>query len=66
MGNALLYLGGAACIVTAVVLALGIRGFGSGKMTPRMQNRMMRYRIIGQFFAVILMALAVWVLKGGE
>ncbi len=64
MGDALLYLGGAACIVTAIVLAIGIRGFGTGKMTPARQNQMMRYRIIGQFVAVILMVLAVWILKG--
>ncbi|MEO1491078.1 MAG: twin transmembrane helix small protein [Pseudomonadota bacterium] len=64
MGTALLYLGGAACIVTVVVLAMGIRGFGTGKMTPERQNRMMRYRIGAQFVAVILMVLAVWLIQG--
>ena len=63
MGQILLYVGVAACFVTLAVLAFGIRGFGTSKMTPQKQNRLMRWRIGMQFLAVILIALAVWLTK---
>lgn len=64
MGNVLYYLAIAACVATAAVLVLGIRGFGTGAVSPRGQNRLMRLRIAAQFLAVILIMLAVLVLKG--
>ena len=63
MGQILLYVGVAACFVTLAVLAFGIRGFGTSKMTPQRQNVLMRWRIAMQFIAVILIALAVWLTK---
>lgn len=54
-----------ACLVTAGVLLVGIGGFGTGKMTPRGQNRIMRLRIFAQLIAVILILVAIWA-TGGE
>lgn len=53
----------AACLGVAGILAFGIGGFGSGKMSPRRQNKMMQYRIIGQAVAVALMLLAVTMIQ---
>ena len=64
MSNVLMFLGIAACGITAGVLLTGIRGFGTSKMTPQAQNKLMRLRIIAQFAAVMLLAFAVWVAKG--
>ena len=52
-----------ACLCVAGVLAFGIGGFGTGKMTPQTQNKMMRYRIIGQAIAVVLILLTVLALR---
>lgn len=65
MGDILYYLAIAACVATAAVLLLGIRGFGTGTVSPRGQNRLMRLRIIAQFVAVILILLTVLVTRGG-
>jgi hypothetical protein len=65
MGDWLFYLGGAACLATVSVLAFGIGGFGTGRMTSRGQNKLMRLRIIAQATAVVLLVLAVLVAKGG-
>ena len=64
MGEIFYYLAIGACGLTAIVLLLGIRGFGTGKVTPRGQNKLMRWRIIAQFVAVILIMLTVTFLKG--
>ena len=53
MGDWIFYLGIAAAFVT-----LGIGGFGTGKMSPQRQNRMMVYRIVGQATAVVLLFIA--------
>ena len=58
MGDWIFYAGIAAAFVTLGVLAFGIGGFGTGKMTPKTQNRMMVYRIVGQATAVILLFIA--------
>ena len=63
MSNVLMFMGIAACGITLGVLVTGIRGFGTSKMTPQKQNRLMRWRIGMQFLAVILIALAVWLTK---
>ena len=63
MKEVLIYLAGAGCLVTLAVLAVGIGGFGTGKMTPRGQNRLMRMRIIAQFVSIILILAAVWALR---
>lgn len=65
MSGILFYLAGAACLVTLGVLMVGIGGFGSGKASPRFSNRMMRYRIIAQAVAVVLLLAMVWFAKQG-
>lgn len=66
MGSFLTVLTGIACVVVLGVLAYGIGGFGTGKITPQMQNKVMRWRIAAQFVAVILVLVTVTVLRGGE
>ena len=61
-----MYVALAACLVVAGILAFGIGGFGTGKMSPKTQNKMMQYRIIGQAVAVALMVLAVLALRSGN
>jgi hypothetical protein len=58
MGDILFYVGIAACLVTLGILIYGIRGFGTGTMTPSNQNKMMRWRIIAQFAAVMILLVA--------
>lgn len=48
------------CVVTAAVLALGILGFGTGRASGSTSNKLMRFRIIFQFVAIIFILLAVW------
>ncbi|MEM9784275.1 MAG: twin transmembrane helix small protein [Pseudomonadota bacterium] len=45
----------AACLAVLVILAIGIGGFGSGKASPSFSNKMMRYRIVAQTVAVVLL-----------
>lgn len=48
------------------ILLLGLGSFGKGgAFNHKHANRLMRYRVIGQFVAVILVVLAVWV-NGGR
>ena len=60
MSNVFFFLAGAACLVTLGVLAFGIGGFGTGKITPQGQNKLMRWRIIAQFVAIILIMLTIF------
>ncbi len=49
------------------VLLLGIGSFGKGgDFNRKHSNRLMRYRVIGQFVAVVLVVIAVWVQRGGN
>jgi hypothetical protein len=66
MGDWLFYLAIAACIATFGVLAFGIGGFGSGRVSPRGQNRLMRLRILAQATAVVLLIIAVLLARGGS
>ena len=63
MGTFFFYLAVAACVATAGVLLVGVTGFGTGKITPQTQNRLMRWRIIAQFVAVVLILLTVLALR---
>jgi hypoxia induced protein len=69
MSGIFFYLAMAAILVTAAVLAVGIGGFGSkhreGPDGARFSNRLMRYRIIAQFVAVVLLMLMVWAAQSG-
>jgi len=70
MSGILFYLAMAAILATAAVLAVGIGGFGSkhreGVKGARFSNRLMRYRILAQFVAIILLMLMVWAVKSGN
>jgi len=70
MSGVLFYLAAAAILITAGVLAIGVGGFGSkgreGVEGARFSNRLMRYRIIAQFVAIILIMLAVWAFRSGN
>lgn len=58
MGDWIFYLGIVAAFITLGVLAYGITGFGTGKMTAKRQNLMMRLRIGVQAMAVLLLFIA--------
>jgi hypothetical protein len=70
MSGILFYLAAAAILVTAAVLAVGVGGFGSkgreGIEGARFSNRLMRYRIIAQLVAIILIMLTVWAIRSGN
>jgi|GEM_PF-156472 len=70
MSGFLFYLAAAAILITMAVLAFGVVGFGSkgreGVEGARFSNRLMRYRIIAQFVAIILIMLTVWAIRGGS
>ncbi|MEQ8255173.1 MAG: twin transmembrane helix small protein [Roseovarius confluentis] len=58
-----------ACGVVAVVLILGISNFGKeGIENAKRSNKFMRWRIIAQFVAVVLILLFVYIRRqmGGE
>jgi len=50
-----------AVVVVVIVLMLGLGGFaGGGAFNKRNSNKLMRYRIIAQFVAVLLILAYVW------
>lgn len=50
-----------AVVAVLVVLLLGLGGFaGGGAFNKRNSNKLMRYRIIAQFIAVLLIVAYVW------
>jgi hypothetical protein len=54
-----------AVVAVAVILLIGLGGFASGgEFNKRNSNKLMRYRIIAQFIAVLLILGFVW-LRGG-
>ena len=57
MNDTIFYMGVIACFVTVIILAVGIGGFvKGGEFNRKHSNRMMRWRIIAQATAVILIA----------
>ena len=70
MSGILFYLAALACLVVLGVLALGVGTFGSrwreGKQGARFSNKLMRYRIIAQFVAIILVMLTVLAMQAGQ
>jgi hypothetical protein len=70
MSGFLFYFAALACLVTLGVLAYGIGGFGSkgrdGIEGARFSNKLMRWRIVAQAVAVVLILLTVWAIKGGK
>ncbi len=51
----------------AIILMIGIGGFGrGGEFNRKYSNKLMRMRIFAQFVAVVLILLFVWLARGGE
>ncbi|MFK7836096.1 MAG: twin transmembrane helix small protein [Sulfitobacter sp.] len=54
-----------AVVAVLVILMIGLGGFaGGGAFNKKNSNKLMRYRIIAQFIAVLLIVGFVW-LRGG-
>ena len=55
-----------AILLVLGILMVGIGGFAKGgEFNRKHANRIMRYRIYAQFFAVVLILLFVWIKRGG-
>lgn len=55
-----------ACLIVLGILLWGVSSFGrGGEYNSKNANKIMRYRIIAQFVAVILILLFVWLRRGG-
>lgn len=53
-----------AVVAVVIILMLGLGGFaGGGEFNKRNSNKLMRYRIIAQFIAVLLIVGYVWLKK---
>jgi hypothetical protein len=69
MSALLFYMAAGACLATFGVLTFGIAGFGArhreGLKGARLSNRLMRWRIIAQFTAVVLIMLTVVAIRNG-
>lgn len=69
MSGILFYLAALACLVTLGVLAIGVGTFGSrwreGRQGARFSNKLMRYRIIAQFVAIVLVMLTILAIQAG-
>lgn len=66
MSGFLFFVAVAACLAVLAVLAAGIGGFGSGKGGPRFSQKMMRWRVIAQAVALILVLLTIWAAQTGN
>lgn len=70
MSGFLFYLAAGACVLVLVVLALGVGGFGSrrreGREGARFSNKLMRWRIIAQFVAIVLVMLTILAIQAGH
>jgi hypothetical protein len=64
--NTLFILAVIACLAVVVVLMFGLGGFaGGGEFNRKYSNKLMRYRLLAQFVAVVLIVLFVYVSKQG-
>lgn len=55
-----------AVLIVAVILLIGIGGFGQGgEFNRKYANKIMRLRIVAQLVAVILILLYVWIRRQG-
>ena len=66
MSGILFYIAAIACVATLAVLMAGVIGFGSGKASPQFSNKMMRWRIVAQFLAVVFLLLMVAAAQSGS
>ncbi len=56
-----------AMATVAIILMIGIGGFGrGGEFNRKYANKLMRLRILAQFVAVVLILLFVLIMPGGE
>ncbi len=56
-----------AVVAVVIILMLGMGGFaGGGAFNKKHSNRLMRYRIIAQFIAVLLIVGFVWLRGNGN
>lgn len=54
-----------AIAAVVIVLMLGLGGFaGGGAFNKKNGNKLMRYRLLAQFIAVILIVIYVWFIRG--
>ena len=52
-------------LVVFVTLALGLFTlFKGGETSAKWSNRLMRYRVLAQFVAIIVLMLTLWISKG--
>jgi hypothetical protein len=67
MSGLLFYAAALACLVTLGILVVGIIRFGTrrsqGVQGAQVSNRLMRWRIIAQFVAIILVVLTVLAIR---
>ncbi|REC58012.1 twin transmembrane helix small protein [Rhodosalinus sediminis] len=62
----LFYVMAIAMLIVVGILLTGIGGFArGGEFNRKYANRLMRWRIIAQFVAVVLILLFVWIRSGG-
>lgn len=62
----LFYVVAGACLIVLVILLTGIGGFAKGgEFNQKYANKLMRWRIIAQFVAVILLVGFVWLRSKG-
>lgn len=62
----LFILAGAAVLIVLFILLTGIGGFArGGEFNRKHANRIMRYRIVAQFVAILLILLFVAIRRGG-
>lgn len=66
MSGTLFYLATAACLVTLIIVMIGILGFGSGRASANFSQRMMRLRILAQFVAIVLIMATILVARSGS
>lgn len=65
MSETLFYAAIIACLATLIVVMLGVIGVGTGKSSPSWSQRLMRFRIIAQFVAIILIMATILVAQSG-
>lgn len=62
----LFYVVAAACVAVLIILLVGVGGFAKGgDFNKKHANRIMRWRIIAQFIAVLLLVGFVWLRSSG-
>ncbi|MEM7177232.1 MAG: twin transmembrane helix small protein [Pseudomonadota bacterium] len=66
MSGALFYFGIVFCFLTVAVLLIGLLGFGTGLTSSRTSNKLMTFRILFQFIAVVLIVAAAALVSGGN